>query len=239
MTTVPTQVEAVAENFRTDIPGATVDVEPFRTSQWKVTVTRDRVTMWVTYEPRSRGRLLMKNSNLLIGGVQVPRAASYEALLKVFAEQGGTPAPAVPAEPVTVHLVDEAPRAVRMMHRKFVTRGIRAGQTLSIEHQGRDWFVCLTSSRAELRIKFIEELMHHTRPLRERIVTPVKGMDGIGLIIGGEDKSALIEGKLPNAVRLFAAAHDAAPPPAAIGRESDAATRTKGVEVRNTTVIRT
>lgn len=233
MNTTPPAIDAVADNLRTDIPGSTVVVEHEGGIRWKVTATTDRVQMWVAYETRSRGRLLWKNSHLYIDGEPFPRARTYEALVDLFRTHG-IGADSEDTTPVMVP-VDQAPGPVQAMHRKIV---VAPGFTLTVQRSGREWWVVLAGARGELRVVFVQPMMHPSRPLRDQPVHLAEGSAAFRLFIDGEDKSHLTEGMFSKALSVFTEAHAAAPAPAAVRGVADVATRATGVMVRNTTVIR-
>lgn len=237
---IPAAIDKVAAEFRSDISGADVTTEHVTGIRWRVTVTSARVRMWVEYETRSRGRLQSKNSQLHIDGQQVQRAASYPELTRIFADpdngRAAPPGPPTDADEMVAVTVDEAPQPVRAMHAKVVAAAPK-GFDLVVRHAGRHWYVCLENPTAQMRVVFVERLMVHTRPLREREVTLANKRQSIQLVINGEDLSAQVAGMLDKALGMMVG-HAGTPAPAAVSRESGVAVRPTGVQVRNTAVIR-
>jgi hypothetical protein len=236
---VPPAISAAAENFARDIPDTQVAVEQKAATRWRITVSSARVTMWVEYEPRSRGRLLMKNSKLFVDGAPAPRAGNYARLVQIFRNPDGdgseelTTAEAY-ASAQEADLAD-APAEVGKVYRIMAGRA-QGSLALVLRRHGWRWFVCLNSSRVQLAVMLGERLMDHTRPLRE----PGAGMadgDSVYLAIDGVDHSEQVQNNLERALKM-AAAHEGAPARPAIDRESAAEVNTS-VQVRRSTVIRT
>lgn len=237
---MPAAIATVAEEFRRDIPDADVTTEHVAGVRWRVTVTSARVRMFIEYEARSRGRLQGKNSQLHIDGQRVPIATGYPQLVRIFADpdHGRDESPAPPSDPdamVTVD-VEQAPPPVRSMHTKLVAAAPK-GFDVVVRHTGRFWYVCLENPTAQMRMVFVERLMRHTRPMREREVVLASKRYSLQLVIAGVDLTEKVAGGFDRALSMITA-HAGAPGPAPVTREAGVAGRATSVQVRNTTVIR-
>lgn len=232
----PAAVTAVAEGFGRDMPTATVQVEHRTGIRWRITVSTDRVRMWVDYETRSRGRLLMKASQLFIDGEQAPRADSYSQLVSMMSDAGRqetTSAEEISEVAVEADICD-APEEVRRVYRKWAAMSLPDLRLVS-RRQGRRWSVCLENERIQLTANFEDCLMNPQRPMRDP-ATRLSHKEPVTLIIDGADLTDKVQGRLDRALAMMAA-HQSAPRDPAVAGESAAAVNT-GVQVRRQSVIR-
>ncbi len=233
----PPAITAAAGAFAKDIRGAEIAVEPKAPSRWRVTVSSPRVTMWVEYEPHSRGRLSIKNSKLFIDGEPAPVARNYAHLVEIFANPGGDRERESLAEMLAAAApaaLADAPTEVAKAYRTLSGRAQGNLGAVLRYHEGY-WFVGLENEKVQLGMVMTEYLMNPVRPLRETRSGPATG-DSVYLVVDGVDMSGKIQNNLEKALKV-GAAYDSSPANPAIAGEAAAAVNTS-VQVRRATVIR-
>jgi hypothetical protein len=214
--------------------GAVAQPQHLRGRRWRVTVSNDRVSMWVEYEALSRGRLQWAGSQLFIDGNQVPKADSYGHFLQIFAD----PDADMPARvPVFVDVdPGAAPPAVRSTYQKLVAAaGKQPGELrVAVRRAGRQWLVCVENERMSLRCRFETPLMNPLRPLASPQTR--RARRPLELVVDGQDRTEEINGRIDKALAMMLD-HPAPPARPAIGHRAPAAVNT-GVAVRRQSVIR-
>lgn len=237
----PQAIEQVAANFARDMPGTSVESEPTsHPGRWRVTVKNDRVRLWVEYVTHSRGRLLLKNSQLFVDDVRIPNEDSYTAVIRRFLNPPDGVGPVAgldePAdEDMTAVDLADAPDALKQVHRKVAPLATQGFQ-ISVWRGGRYWHLRLENARAQLRVVFVEYLMNHMRPLREVRYGMVR-KNPVRVFVDGEDVTSKVNGRIERALAMMTS-HTAAPAGPPVAGPAGAAVQTTGVQVRNTVVMR-
>ena len=236
---VPSSITKLADGFRADMPGTTVTTENLSATRWRVTVTSDRVRMYLDAETKSRGRLLNKGSRLYIDGQQAPTADYYAQLIRLFADpDNGRPVPenATEPEPFVDVPLDTGPAPVRAAAAKLAGHTSK-GFALVLRRSGRWWHLCLENDRAQLRMVFARQLMDLSHPLRERKVMLANDKWALRLVIDGVDRSDQVNGQVQKALAMMTA-HAGAPARPPVAGSAPVAGTATSVQVRNTVVMR-
>lgn len=227
----PRPVRDLAERLRVSCSTTPVVEWDVDLAHWRITVSNDRVVMILDHKMTPGGRWVWASSTLTVDGVQGPLASDYDHFVRVWHNPEelanrdlvpppvSTPIEVVPLELMPSHIASSIDVAVKF-----------SGLSDPVVGYVDDhfWAMEFSSSRMCLRVHW---------PMAEG--SSPKPYEHLFLVIDGEDKSDLVQGRLEKAFAAIAQIpHPGVAGPAGVN-DVAGASRDRGVEVRSTHVIRT
>jgi hypothetical protein len=191
-----------------------------------VTAASDRVRMTVSFRRRGSGHAKWDSSTLEIDGEQAALSEGYDHLLQIFADPdghaGGATLPPIPdaGDP------DSAPGLVQQTYSKLT--GAFPGATAGYDAVTRRWVIGADVPGGGLRFYFTSTSLGWTLDRRQ----PLR------IVLGGKDVSRQAGGDIAKALRMLTTHGEPQQGTGPVHGASPVHGRPKGVEVRNTTVIR-